>query len=144
MAGTPPAATSGYDWRHVVMLTVLVIGMGAVFLLGLLIILDQKNSFTATDIVTVVALPLTALGTVSAGVFGYSLGNATTEKANEVASQTLLQAEQSRSDLAALVTPVVQQLASLQQQGTIATAGSEATNRLLDSARPLSEWLARQ
>ncbi len=100
-APRPPAKKPGptYDWPHVLMLLIIMASLTGVFLGGLAIIVGVTD-FEATDVVAVVSPALAAVGTVAAGVFGYSLGTRGTSEAQQVAVATAQQATTATSQVA--------------------------------------------
>jgi len=79
-----------YDLPSVCMLFIIMAALTLIFLVGLWLILNDKTSYKATDIVAILSLPVGVISAVAAGIFGYSLGSrgAAEAQANEaVATQ---------------------------------------------------------
>ena len=100
-AKQPPAEQPRpkYDCADVWMLLIIMTSLAVVFLGGLGIIVGVTD-FEATDVVAVVSPALAAVGTVSAGVFGYSLGTRGTAEAQKTATITAQQATTTREEAA--------------------------------------------
>ncbi len=90
-----------YDWPDVWMLLIIMMSLAVVFLGGLGLIVGVTD-FVATDVVAVVSPALAAVGTVAAGVFGYSLGTRGTAEAQKTATITAQQATTTREEAALL------------------------------------------
>jgi hypothetical protein len=89
MEVTTVAATSatGHTWQDVIMLSIVAVTLAAVFLVGLALLVAASGAkYASSDIVAVLSPALTALGTLAAGVFGYSLGTRGTTAAQESAA----------------------------------------------------------
>ncbi len=102
-AKQPPAEQPRpkYDWANVWMLLIIMTSLAVVFLGGLGIIVGVTD-FEATDVVAVVSPALAAVGTVAAGVFGYSLGARGTTEAQQTATATAQGATVARGEVALL------------------------------------------
>ena len=63
-----------YDWPDVVMLLIIMASLMLVFLVGIALTAGKAGFTSSSDVVAVLAPALAAVGTVAAGIFGYSLG----------------------------------------------------------------------
>jgi hypothetical protein len=79
-----------FGWPTVWMLLIIMSSIVLVFIIGLFILVlyavDVK-SFNSVAIVAIISPVLTAIGTIAAGVFGYSLGSEGSAAAQKTASQ---------------------------------------------------------
>lgn len=80
-----------FGWPTVYMLLIIMASIVLVFLGGLIVLVlpfdGVDNAYDAAAIVAVIAPVMTAIGTVAAGVFGYSLGSEGAAEASKTASQ---------------------------------------------------------
>lgn len=102
------------------MLLVIVVALTAMFLGGLVILLNA-TSYKAADVVAVVSPALAAIGTVAGGIFGYSIGTRATSEAQSAASRATEQAGAARRDVAAIA--------------EVATPLSQNVQRIINQAR---------
>ncbi len=122
----PPAEQPGpkYDWPHVWMLITIMATLTLVFLGGLGIIAGVTD-FEATDVVAVVSPALAAVGTVAAGVFGYSLGTRGTSEAQQTAAATARQATTATTQVALIRSEADTAAAEIMRITGEATRGKE-------------------
>ena len=91
-----------YDWSDVVMLLIIMGSLLSIFLVGVWITVGKTGFTSSSDVVAVISPALAAIGTVAAGVFGYSLGSRGTADAQQVANLAGQQTAVARQDAAAV------------------------------------------
>jgi len=117
------------------MLGIIMLSIVSVFIIGLFILVvyavDMK-SFDSVAIVAIISPVLTAIGTVAAGVFGYSLGSEGAADAQKTASQA--------QQVANLAT---QEAAEANQEAKDATKEAQEAATKIDAAVPLVRTVER-
>ena len=139
----PPTEQPGpkYDLPHVWMLIIIMASLTVVFLGGLGIIVGVTD-FEATDVVAVVSPALAAVGTVAAGVFGYSLGTRGAAEAQQTATATAQQATTAREEVTLLraeaerVAGEIKRITTRAEEGDQSEAGKRHVS--LDDLRTLA------
>lgn len=89
-----------YDWPDAIMLFIIMSTLAAVFLGGIGIIVGETD-FESADFVAVLSPALAAVGTVAAGVFGYTVGSRGAAEATRVATAATEEAVVARQDATA-------------------------------------------
>ena len=103
---TDPSRRPRYGWTDFGMLGLILVALTLIFLVGITIII-QSSAFkadtidSASDVVAILAPALAAVGTVAAGVFGYTLGARGASEAQQAASEATQQANETRAQAAA-------------------------------------------
>jgi len=140
-----------FDWSSVVMLVVIMVSLTLIFLVGLRIITNHAK-FDSADIVAVLSPAIGAVGTVSAGVFGYSLGTRNTAEAQKTATAATEEATAVRQETMAIrneATPLarqVERIATQAKEGAESVPGKrhlseDDLNTLLSAAQSLAKRL---
>ncbi len=134
-----------WDTTSVQMLAIIMASLTMVFLGGMGIML-YKGGFDSADIVAVISPALAAVGTVAAGVFGYTLGSVGTAEAQQTASAATQEMGAARQEAAASAQEATSLARSVQHIVNRAEAGeqSEPGKRhvSLDDLKTLSDGAA--
>jgi len=80
---------------------------------------NDKSKITAVDIVAIISPALAAVGTVAAGIFGYSLGSQSTSDAQQIANrvtQEMSAERQKAADTTKAATPLVDSVQRIVKQ----------------------------
>lgn len=132
-----------YGWPSVVMLLIIMASLSLIFLMGMKIMVNEESNFKAVDIVAVISPALAAVGTVAAGIFGYSLGSQGTSEAQQTANrvtQEMTAVRQKAADTSEAATPLVDSVQRIVKQ---AQTGNESEpgkrNISLDDLNTLHE-----
>ena len=115
-----------YGWASIFMLLIVMVSLSTIFIWGLNIMVNDMSSLEAVDIVAIVSPALAAVGTVAAGIFGYSLGSQSTSEAQQTATritQEMSAEREKAADTTKAATPLVDSVQRIVQQ---AQAGAES------------------
>lgn len=135
-----------HDWPSVTMLAVIMASLTAVFLVGVAILaLWADSGFDAAAIVAILSPALAAIGTVSAGVFGYSLGSRGTAEAQEAAAAARREEAGLRQEAAPLVHEI-QRITARSKKGGPGASGKHEVSEddvitLIAAANPMGRRL---
>ena len=95
-----------YGWTDFGMPGLILAALTLIFLVGITIVI-RSSAFkadtidSASDVVAILAPALAAVGTVAAGVFGYTLGARGASEAQQAASEATQQANETRAEAVA-------------------------------------------
>jgi hypothetical protein len=128
-----------YDWPDVVMLFIIMSSLAAVFLGGIGIIVGVTE-FEAAEVVAVLSPALAAVGTVAAGVFGYSVGARGVAEAQRVAGAATDEAAAARQEAAA-ARPLLRDTQRIASRAVAGAPAPEATDHRLLSVDDLNTLL---
>jgi hypothetical protein len=141
-----------YDLASVGMLAIIMLSLGVIFLVGMGIMVSEDR-FEASDIVAVLSPALAAVGTVAAGVFGYTLGARGTAEAQRTATATAESAVAARREADAVPefsTPRIKTVERIATRALEAEVPGETRQlsvddlkTLLDAARSLETRLGK-
>ena len=87
-----------YTANDATLLGLILVALVGITLGGLAIMLGFNQGFVATDLATVLALPVGVISAVSAGIFGYSLGTSGTTTAQQGAAEARREADSLRQE----------------------------------------------
>lgn len=128
-----------YDWPDAVMLFIIMSTLAAVFLGGIGIIVGVTD-FESVDVVAVLSPALAAVGTVAAGVFGYTVGSRGAAEAQRGATAATEEAVAARQDAAA-AGPLLRDTKRIASRAVAGTPAPEATDHRLISVDDLNTLL---
>jgi hypothetical protein len=131
-----------YDAPDVWMLFIIMAALAGMFLGGLGIIVGA-TSFKSADVVAILAPALAAVGTVAAGVFGYTLGTRGTTEAQQTAAVAQETATAATQESGASVRALGRIVAQAKKAGDRARyeISADDLNSLLGDAAPLARRL---
>jgi len=101
------------------MLGIIMFFLTVIFIGGLIIMVNDKSKITAVDVGAIISPALAAVGTVAAGIFGYSLGSQSTSDAQQIANrvtQEMSAERQKAADTTKAATPLVDSVQRIVKQ----------------------------
>ena len=108
---------------------------------------NDKSKITAVDVGAIISPALAAVGTVAAGIFGYSLGSQSTSDAQQIANrvtQEMSAERQKAADTTKAATPLVdsvQRIVKQAQEGNESEPGNREQPERGQSVRHIQELL---